>query len=88
MSGQPSDLGEIRDLVKRSPSILVGDLVYLAGVNQESDLGHVLIEVTDLHTLDFEGVVLGDMDSLKKPNTQYTKVRPARWAILQTTGVN
>jgi len=87
MSSDPKDLGEVRDLVNKAPKIKVGDLVYLLGVSPDHEIGYVLLSVDKVMTLDFEGTVLGDMNTLKPATANY-RARPARWAVVQTTGVN
>lgn len=83
----PQDLGEVRELVRKAPKIKAGDLVYLLGVSPEHEIGYVLIHVDKVSTLDFDGTILGDMHNLK-PGTSNYRARPARWAVIQTTGVN
>jgi hypothetical protein len=85
--GGPGDLGDVRELVLKSVDIHNGDLVYLLGVSPEHELGYVLIRATSVRLLEFDGDILGDMKSLQ-PLEGGLRTRPARWAVVQTTGVH
>lgn len=82
---EPKDLGDVRELVRKAPAFENHDLVYIVGVTQDHELGHILLRVTHKGVVEFTGNMLGDMTHL--PAEQKAVTLPP-WAVLQRTGVN